>query len=196
MSSVPATEDCDCVIPAAGASTRMGAWKPLLPFAGTTIIGTVVAAALGVCSRVVLVTGYRGGELAARFRSEARVIAVENSRWALGMFSSVQLGVSRVMTRRFFVTLGDMPWITPAVYEALQDAAAGADVVFPAFGGRRGHPVLFHERVRDAVAAGDPAGGSMRAIAEAFQVRDLAWPDDSVIRDVDTPEDLGPADPR
>jgi len=189
---VPAfTDDCDCIIPAAGASVRMGAWKPLLPFGGSTIIETVVAAALGACSRVVLVTGCRGGELAARFRSEARVIAIENPRWALGMFSSVQLGVSQVTTPWFFVTLGDMPWITPGTYEALRDAGAGADVVFPVFGGRRGHPVLFHESVRDAVAAADPAGGSMRAIAEAFQVRDLAWPDRSVIRDIDTPADLG-----
>ena len=185
------TDDCDCIIPAAGASVRMGAWKPLLPFGGSTIIETVVAAALGACSRVVLVTGCRGGELAARFRSEARVIAIENPRWALGMFSSVQLGVSQVTTPWFFVTLGDMPWITPGTYEALGDAGAGADVVFPVFGGRRGHPVLFHESVRDAVAAADPAGGSMRAIAEAFQVRDLAWPDRSVIRDIDTPADLG-----
>jgi len=183
-------EDCDCVIPAAGASVRMGKWKLVLPFAGATVIEKVVAAALGACTRVVLVTGYRGAELAARFRSEVRVIAVENPRWALGMFSSVQLGVSRVTTRRFFVALGDMPWITPGTYEALRDAEAGADVVFPVFGGRRGHPVLFHERVRDAVASADPAAGSMRAIAETFRVREAPWPDDSVIRDIDTPADL------
>jgi molybdenum cofactor cytidylyltransferase len=189
-------EDCDCIVPAAGASTRMGGWKLLLPFAETTIIETVVAAALAACSRVVLVTGYRGKELAARFRSEDRVISVENPGWARGMFSSVQLGVSRVATRRFFVTLGDMPWITPGTYRALRRAGAGVDVVFPVFGGRRGHPVLFHARIRDAVAAADPAAGSMRAIAEAFYVRDLPWPDDSVIRDIDTPEDLRSADPR
>jgi molybdenum cofactor cytidylyltransferase len=170
----------------------MGRWKPVLRFGGATIIETVVAAALGACSRVLLVTGYRGAELAALFSGQPRVVVVENPDWEQGMFSSVRRGIAEAVTPRFFVTLGDMPWITTAVYDALlrHDAAHEADAVFAAHGGRRGHPVLFRRGVKAAVAAADPARGRMRAIAASFRVAEVTWPDDSVLRDIDTESDL------
>lgn len=183
-------EECDCLIPAAGRSERMGRWKPLMAFGGSTIIETVVSVALQACPRVVLVTGFRGAELAVLFGGERRIHLVDNPEWELGMFSSTRLGAAHVRTRRFFVTLGDMPWITPEVYRALLSGDDGSEVVFPVHGGRRGHPVLFHERVRTAIDAADPSRGSMRLIAESFVVRELPWPDDSVLKDVDTPADL------
>ena len=182
--------NCDCVIPAAGRSSRMGQWKPLLPFGGSTILQTVVVTALRACARVIVVTGFRGEELAARFGAELRVHVVHNEGWERGMFSSIQLGVGQVRTPWFFVTLGDLPWITPGVYHALLTGDDTSDVVFPVHDGRRGHPVLFHERVKPAVAAADPASGSMRAIARGFREAEIPWPDDSVVRDVDTPADL------
>jgi molybdenum cofactor cytidylyltransferase len=183
-------EECDCIIPAAGRSERMGDWKPLLPFGGSSIIQTVVSVALQACPRVVLVTGFRGAELASLFGADRRIELVDNPRWELGMFSSTRLGAARVRTRRFFVTLGDMPWITADIYRALLSGDDGSEVVFPVHGGRRGHPVLFHERVRSAIESADPARGSMRLIAGSFVVRELPWPDDSVLRDADTPADL------
>ena len=182
-------EAVDCIVPAAGGSVRMGRWKPILPFRDSTIVQTVVATALRVCSRVVLVTGYRGTELASLFEGDPRVLPVANEAWQQGMFSSIRLGVSRVRTRRFFVTLGDMPWILPEAYAALLENEE-ADVVFPVHGGMRGHPVLFSERVKDAIAAADPESGSMRAVVESFHVSEVQWPDDSVLRDIDTEADL------
>jgi molybdenum cofactor cytidylyltransferase len=182
-------EPVDCIVPAAGSSVRMGRWKPVLPFGDSTIVQTVVAAALRVCSRVVLVTGFRGPELAALFSGDPRVMAVHNDDWEQGMFSSIRAGSEHVLTPRFFVTLGDMPWIAPAVYEALL-GWEGGDVVFAVHGGTRGHPVLFGDSVRAAIAAADPAAGSMREIVKMFRVGELTWPDDSVLRDVDTEQDL------
>lgn len=190
LSSTRIMEECDCVIPAAGNSARMGTWKPILPFGSSTLVQTVVETALRACSRVILVTGYRGAELTERLAGEPRVLIVHNEGWKRGMFSSLQLGVRQVRTRRFFVTLGDLPWLTPSVYDALLAGDDGSDVVFPVHGGRRGHPVLFHERVKPAVAAADPATGSMRAIAQGLREAEIPWPDNSVLRDVDRPADL------
>jgi molybdenum cofactor cytidylyltransferase len=167
----------------------MGAWKPVLPFGGRTIIEAVVAAALQACSRVILVTGYRGEELVALFRANGRVVTPRNDAWQRGMFSSIRVGAGMVETSRFFVTLGDMPWITPAVYEALL-GHGDADVVFPVHEGMRGHPVLFRSHIREAIAAADPVGGSMRGIVDSFAIEEMPWPDDSVLRDIDTENDL------
>lgn len=166
----------------------MGAWKPILPFGDGTIIGTVVAAALGVCARVILVTGYRGDELRALFGANPRVTAVENPDWEKGRFSSLQCGARHVRTGRFFIALGDMPWIPAEAFAALRDAPE-TDALFPTFGGRRGHPVLLSARVIPAVLAADPVEGNMREIAARFSVGELPWHDETILRDIDTMED-------
>lgn len=167
----------------------MGRWKPVLPFRGGTLVGTVAAAALAACRRVVLVTGYRGDELASLFAGEPRVVVVHNPDWALGMFSSIRRGAGLVRTRRFFVQLADMPFVDPSVYRALYEASE-ADFVFPVHGGSRGHPVLLGPRVLAEVLAADRAAGSMKEIARRLTVVEVPWSDDSVLRDVDRPADL------
>jgi len=173
----------------------MGTWKPLLAFGGTTIVQTVVSTALLACGRVILVAGYRGDELARHFAGTPRVVVVQNPRWELGMFSSIQRGSAEVGSDAFFITPGDMPWIGAEVYAALAPSACGTsattDAVFPVFRGRRGHPVLVSERVRQAALAADPSVPTMRQFIARFAVREVEWTDDSILRDVDTPTDYG-----
>ncbi len=182
-------ERFDCLVPAAGRSERMaGGWKPLLPFGTATILGTVVANALACCARVILVTGWRGEELAVWAAGKRGVLVVSNPDWELGMFSSIRRGVELVETERFFIALGDMPLVGPACFRALARTPP-ADIVFPVFGGRRGHPVLVHARVRGSIRAADPARATMRALAARWQAGELAWTDDSIFNDIDTPAD-------
>jgi len=103
------------------------------------------------------------------------------------MFSSIQCGVSCVDTERFFIVLADKPFITRDVYSSLLRAEY-ADAVFPVFDGERGHPVLLGKAVRDAVLAADPVTGSMPNLLSRFTAEEVTWPDDSVIRDIDTRE--------
>ncbi len=90
-----------------------------LPCSGSTIVECSVQNALESCSRVILVSGYRGDELARLFAGRERVLVVHNADYELGMFSSVQCGVTRVNTERFFLALGDMPLVAAAVYKIL-----------------------------------------------------------------------------
>jgi molybdenum cofactor cytidylyltransferase len=181
-------EPVSCVIPAAGRSERMGAWKPLLPFGGSTILQTVVMAALSTCSRAIVVTGHRGQEIEAVLRGEPRIALVHNTLWEVGMFSSIQRGAALVETERFFIVLGDKPFIRPDVYAFLLQAPP-ADAIFPVHAGERGHPVLLSRAVREAVLAADARTGSMPQVISRFTVREVLWPDNSVLRDIDTPEE-------
>jgi CTP:molybdopterin cytidylyltransferase MocA len=118
----------DCLIPAAGASSRMrssgmsGAGavpKPLLPFGGSTLVETVARAALGAGCRVLVVVGHQGAEVSAPFaaeayrpaREEGRLIVVENPRWELGQLGSIQAALPSVRSEAFFVALADMPFV-------------------------------------------------------------------------------------
>jgi molybdenum cofactor cytidylyltransferase len=181
-------EKIDCVIPAAGASTRMGKPKLLLPFRGRTIIEISVAAVLSACAHVILVAGSGAEAIRELFSSEPRVILVDNPDWESGMFSSLYIGIGHVETQRFFVALGDMPLIRPEVYHALMQAPA-TEVAAPEFKGMRGHPVLLGPAVKEAVLSSDSASGSMRKIISKFGVTAVPWDDDTVLSDVDTPDD-------
>ncbi len=182
-----AVETVSCIVPAAGRSARMVQWKPLLPFRASTIIQTVVDVALSVCAQVIVVTGYRGNELDALLGGSGRVTLVANARWEDGMFSSIQRGAQCVDTERFFIVLGDKPFIRAEVYVSLLNAVR-ADAIFPVFGGERGHPVLLNGAVRQSVLAVDAPTSSMPALLSRFDVRELPWKDDSILRDIDTPE--------
>lgn len=137
----------DCVIPAAGASSRMGAWKPLLPWGSSTLVETTAGVALAAGCRVLLVLGNRGEELRARFGTWKGVVFVENPDWELGMLGSIQKALPLCRGSAFFTIPADMPLVGPGIYEFLRRAAAsrtepGPCAFFAAHDGRQGHPVL------------------------------------------------------
>lgn len=47
----------DCVMPAAGLSSRMGSWKVMLPYSHHTILDESIENALRFCSRVKKLMG-------------------------------------------------------------------------------------------------------------------------------------------
>ena len=166
----------------------MRGWKPLLRFGESTLIETVVTTALEVCRKVVLVVGYRGEDLAVVFNSNARVRIARNRDWEEGMLSSVQAGLRRIDTERFFIVPGDMPYLPGEVYRELMRAPR-ADAVAPEYEGMRGHPVLIDRGINGRILGAGRDRSSMREILDGEDLRVLPWKDDSVLRDIDTPED-------
>lgn len=179
----------DCLLLAAGASTRMGAWKLALPWGASTIVETCLDSALAACRRVIVVTGHHGEELgallAARER-EGRVERVANPRPERGMLSSVQAGIPRVGTPRFYLALADMPGVTPEVYRLL--ASFPGEAVIPKYRGKKGHPLLLSAAVaRRILELGE--GDTLREALAAFPTLAVPVDDPGVLQDVDLPED-------
>jgi molybdenum cofactor cytidylyltransferase len=166
----------------------MNTWKPLLPFGGSTIIETVVHTALTVCSAVVLVTGHRGEELASVFESDARVRIAHNQAWKEGMLSSVLTGIRKIGAEKFFIVPGDMPYLHGAVYRSLLEAQP-ADVAYPEYNGRRGHPVLIDSGAIDTIYELARERETMREILRDLRYTVVPWQDDTIHRDIDTPVD-------
>ena len=183
------------VIPAAGLSSRMGAFKPLLPLGDGTVVEASVGSVMPFVSAAAVVVGNRGGEVAEVLhrRFGARLKIASNPDYAsTDMLRSVQLGL-RAMGEcgAFFLLPADMPLISGAVYEALIAAFDGsADVLYPVIGGRRGHPPLIHARLIPAILAYE-GGGGLRAILSGRKVCEVAVPDAGIFTDLDTPEDYG-----
>ena len=197
-----------CVIPAAGASSRMGRWKPLLPWGGSTIIETVAANAIAAGLEAVVVAGHRGEELHRLFEGRAGVRVVDNPRWEEGMLGSTLRGALATDGEAFFVTPADMPRIGPTLYRSLMAAfeksgarglGRGEDrgedrgeirrtILFAACGGSLGHPVLIPRALVGAMGALD-RGGRMREFLLSQEWAALETGDPSVLADLDTPEE-------
>ncbi len=168
----------------------MGAFKPLLPFGQSTIIETVVDAALKVSRRVIVIVGFRAQDIVQLKTWEKRIAFAENEHYQKGMFSSVKVGAARVKSGRFFIALGDQPQIPAAVYRQIL-AAEPSDVVQPAYQGQHGHPLLLGENVRQAILnadENDPAL-TLRKVLKPFRKRLVEVKEPGVLIDLDTPEE-------
>ncbi len=177
----------DCVMLAAGESRRMGTWKLLLPLQGKTLIECSVEGALGACGRVILVTGHNAGELETLFGGRQDVLLVHNPDYKRGMFSSVQAGAAHVETARFFLALGDMPFVGKKLYAGLL-LHKNVPAVIPKYRGKKGHPVLLDRSVRNTILSLGPEKTMRDALA---QTATLAVPVDNryVLLDIDEQED-------
>ena len=179
--------DCDCVILAAGLSTRMGRWKMVLPYGDSTVIETAAAHALSAVRRVILVTGFRADEIEAVFAGNPEVITCRNDEYRRGMFSSVRTGAAAVTSERFFLFPGDMPGIAPGTYTQLL-RAEGAPVVLPEYGGKSGHPVLLAGSVGKAIL-NEPSDSNLKRVLERFPSVRVPVKDENILNDIDTPKD-------
>ena len=135
------------IVLAAGASSRLGQPKQLLPFRGRPLLehmlGLVASAAL---DEVVVVLG---GSAEAILDSVALNGArpVINHDFQAGQSTSLKAGLAAVEDRAEAVVflLGDQPRLEPAIIDQLIASyrASGGQIVVPVYGGTRGNPVLF-----------------------------------------------------
>ena len=183
------------VIAAAGLSSRMGAFKPLLPLGDTTIIGQGIrtlrqAGALPI----VAVTGRESQRLTA-YLEELGVICVYNSRYeTTDMFASLCLGMRRLKGEadRFFFLPGDIPLFRRETLLALQQAMdqTGCDLVQPVWDGRGGHPVLIRSDQIPALLDWQGEGGLRGAMEDIIiKKKQLPVQDPGIRLDADTRED-------
>ncbi len=181
------------VIPAAGLSSRMGAFKPLLPCGDSTVIERSVGSLTPHILTAAVVVGYRGDEVAAALKKRfgGQLTIVTNPDYAAtDMLRSVQLGLRAIEEcSAFFLLPADMPLVPDAVYRALIDAFDDcADVIYPVIDGRRGHPPLIHTRLIPEILAYEGDGG-LRTILGGRRVKEVAVTDQGILTDLDTPRD-------
>jgi CTP:molybdopterin cytidylyltransferase MocA len=182
------------IIPAAGLSSRMGRFKPLLPLDGGTVLSRCVELfkACGV-ERIVVVTGKRADEVAA-CAMEAGAVAVHNPAFEQGMYTSVLTGVRALGPGAdgFFMLPADIPLVRRETVARLMDEfqRLHSAVLYPRFNGERGHPPLIGSEVVPAILAHDGSGG-LRAVLDGFEAdaRDLDVADFGTVHDLDHPED-------
>lgn len=182
------------IVLAAGASTRMGRPKALLPAGDRTFVRTILETLRdGGVADVVVVVRPEQREVSAEIEAAGFGRVVPNPRPDGGQLSSLLAGldaVDRDGVDAVLVTLVDMPLISADTVRALIARAPVSDapIVRAVHGGRHGHPVIFKRAVFDALRRTDPARGA-KPVMQAYAVEDVETGDAAVAEDVDTPDD-------
>ena len=176
---------------AAGASTRMGRPKQLLPYHGRTLLRHAAETAVAAgCAPIVLVTGALHDELLAEIVG-LPILAERNPDWETGMASSIRAGLAAVAAaapRAVLVMLTDQPLVTPELLRQLivQQQATQAPIVAAAYGETLGVPAIFDKSLLPELLKLQGAQGAGRLIARlGAAVGQVAFP--AGLLDVDTP---------
>ena len=190
------------VILSAGASTRMGRDKALLPWPpndphGGTFLSAVIRSLTAQTELVIVVAGANAPQLEPVVYAEGAFL-VQNSQPELGQFSSLRVGLQDVLSRgrdAAVITLVDRPPVQPATLQALLPAFESAIdqnkwAVVPEFNGKHGHPIVVGREMIEAFLRA-PASSNAREVRHAHQelIEYVPVDDPLVTLNVDTPED-------
>jgi len=182
------------IILAAGFSSRMGVFKPLLSLGGSLMIEKTISSFLQAgLNDIRVVVGYRADEIIPLL-IRLGVLPVVNEDYPSGMYSSIRAGVRTLNEEdaAFFLMPGDLPFVKPETIAniALVFSQKGVSILHPTFKGRRGHPPLISARYRDSILFGEPAGGLRSLLVEhEGDAIEIEVDDAGILTDLDTPED-------
>lgn len=180
------------MILAAGLSSRMGAFKPLLEIGRQSMARRVVDLMQSAgADPVIVVTGYRHEELEAHLAG-CGVRFVHNPDYAsTQQLESLQLGLAALPgdCERVLVTPADIPLVRLDTVKRL--LAAEGDFIRPRCGERTGHPVVLSAGLIPCLLRYDGPGGLKGAIQQSgCVIRDVPMDDPGVLMDNDTPADF------
>ncbi len=179
------------LITAAGMSSRMGDFKPMLNIGAISIAQRVVATfqQAGV-EKIVMVTGYNAVMLERHLAGNGIVFLRNDNYETTQMFESACIGLQYLQDKcdRVLITPVDIPLFTAATVRTLMDC--GAPLASPVCDGVQGHPTLLASSLIPAVLADSGADGLRGALERCGEKMTLIPVEDrGVLHDADTPED-------
>jgi CTP:molybdopterin cytidylyltransferase MocA len=181
----------------AGASSRMGRDKALLPWRDSTFLSSTIRALQTATELVIVVAGANAPSLQPIVDAEAAFLTV-NPDPQQGQFSSLLIGLQSVLNYgrdAAIITLVDRPPAQVETIQFLKSAFLSSDdqtwAVVPEYNGKHGHPFVVGREMIEAFLRA-PVHSSARDVEHANQshIRYVAVNDPLVTANVDTPEDF------
>jgi molybdenum cofactor cytidylyltransferase len=182
------------VVLAAGDSTRMGHPKALLPLGEEIFVNHILKTLhdAGLMNATVIL-----GKAAASIRPkiedpQARILI--NPDPDRGQLSSIQLALTHVDSSAVAAMIWpvDMPAVPADVVSSLLELFihSGSLICFPLYGGKRGHPAIFHRSLFQEFMDA-PLSEGPKKILERHQQETSTLPVQvsAAVKDIDTPAD-------
>jgi len=140
------------IVLAAGVSSRMGNFKPLLQVDGASMIQRVVSSMKAAeADPIAVVTGYKADLLKEHLKNEGLLFVHNSHYYSTQMLDSLLLGASALPggTERVLICPADIPLIKRETMQAL--LAAKGDFIRPVYQGTPGHPVVMTADALDRI---------------------------------------------
>jgi molybdenum cofactor cytidylyltransferase len=187
-------KNISAIIPVAGLSSRMKAFKPLLPLGERSILETSINLfKQNGIAEILVITGHRSEDV------ENRIAAMEatwiyNPDFHQGMFSSILAGVKNLNKDcdAFFLLPADIPTIRANTIEQMLRAYRRVNKknIYPVFEGLRGHPPLISTQFKERIENFSQDGGLRVCLSDLEKyAMDLTVCDKGIHMDADTRED-------
>ncbi|CAM4376955.1 nucleotidyltransferase family protein [Zobellia nedashkovskayae] len=182
------------LILAAGASTRMGQPKQLLPWKDTTLLGHAIQTAKSTDAiEVVTVLGANAKLIQSQIKEE--VIFIQNTAWQSGLGGSIACGTewllqSNIEFDGLLITLADQPLIDFKYLDKLISTFSEHTdrIIASTYRNRAGVPALFPKKYVNTLLKLDEDFGA-KHLLEQEQDTIITIPAENRISDVDTEED-------
>jgi molybdenum cofactor cytidylyltransferase len=178
---------------AAGASTRFGSPKQLLPFRGKPLIRHLAEVAIQSKANTIYVVLGAQAEKIGQELSGLAVQIIINEQWQEGIGSSLRAGVQALpeTTEAVLIMLGDQPLVTSDHLNSIIEThqSTGKAIVASAYAESLGVPVLFARRFFPELQRLSGDRGARQIIQNhSAEVAGIPFPDGVV--DIDTTSDL------
>ena len=183
------------IILSAGESSRMGSPKALIPYRGRTFLDHLLEVTrhpkLG---RVLVVLGPHAEQIRGQVELETAHV-VMNPDWKQGQLSSIQAALRQLAdgdeTEGIMLFLVDHPLISSMLVDQLiaEFYRSGQPIVLPTFRGKRGHPVIFAQRLYGELLAAPLEKGARTVVwAHAGEVLEVPTDEEGVVLNLNDPE--------
>lgn len=180
------------LIVAAGMSSRMGDFKPMLNIGSISVAQRVVATfqQAGI-HRIVMVTGYNATMLERHLAGNGIIFLRNEDYETTQMFDSAKIGLAYLEDKcdQVLFTPVDVPLFTSGTVRALLESRA--PLACPVCQGQQGHPISIASNLIPRILADDGGQGLKGAMERCGQPLCRVEVDDpGTLQDADTPEDF------
>lgn len=187
------------IVLTAGESSRMGSPKALLSFEGKPFIERIVTVLkASKVGKIVVVLGFHAEEIKPRIR-QLPVSIVVNRDYAKGQLSSMIAAIQSLEAEQAgekvdgaLIHLVDHPFLNRSLIDEMIDVFYESKklIVVPRYKGRRGHPVLFAQRLfPELLSAPLDQGAKVVVHSHRDETLEIDTEDEGVVIDIDTPEE-------
>ena len=183
------------IILAAGLSSRMGDFKPLMYVDGRTALSGLVETIRGAgVDDILVVTGFSRDKLAESV-THLRIDEAYNGEYESGMFSSIKTGIAKAMElwpekEGLLLFPVDCPIISIETIRAVMNKGdEKPGFVVPTFEGKKGHPLLVPPGAAEEILSMDDSCGLKDLIdRDPLSMTRIPVNDEGCVMDMDDPE--------
>lgn len=181
-----------CLILSGGKSGRFpNHQKALLPFSsGTTFIEHIISVYQEAGIQKIQVVIQPEIKLPDHIYQLKEISVCLNPQPDLGRIYSIKCGLENLQNERFcFIQNADSPFIDCTTLLDLMKHCADADYVVPSFEGKRGHPVLISNKIKDYILQIKNYDQTLRDVLSNFGKSEVAVKQSGILININTPED-------